>query len=89
MYFGHLTKRDKSRPLGRIAPPTLVLRGRDGNRGSAALAAFGLASVFFVPLGACQIGKTQFVSLHVVHLKGGKKKCFRDYVPLSNISNLK
>jgi len=39
MYSGHFTKRDKSLPRGRIAPPILEGRGLAGNKGSALLVA--------------------------------------------------
>ena len=34
-YLGHLTKRERSRPWGRMAPPTVKERGVEGKRGSA------------------------------------------------------
>jgi hypothetical protein len=70
MYSGHLTKRDKSLPRGRIAPPILEGRGLAGNKGSALLAAavVTLALLPFLaaddfsedfPFGACVVQKNK------------------------------
>jgi hypothetical protein len=49
-YLGHLTNLERSRPAGRMSPPTWNVRGRAGKRGSAALTTLGFSSAAFFDL---------------------------------------